>query len=234
MEHSAEPISVLIVDDDARVAHNHHELITTLPGFAVSGVAHTGAQALAAVAEHAPHLVLLDLFLPDQSGVSVLRELRGPEHGANGARTDVLVVTALRDVDNVRAALRGGAVHYLLKPCTLAVLREQLEHYASTRSRLSGIEQATQRDVDRVFGTLRPSTGSELPKGLTSATARLVADTVRWATADLSAAQVAEQTGVSRVTARRYLEHLCANGHVELRMRYGSAGRPEHRYRWVR
>lgn len=227
-------LSVLVVDDDARVARNHREFVASVPGFAVVGVAHTGTEALRAVAEHQPDLVLLDLYLPDMSGISVLQRLRAPDEPQSGTPVDVLVVTALRDIDNVRAALHGGALYYLLKPFKLAELREQLDRFAAVRDKLTGVRQATQRDVDRVFGVRRPSTRTSLPKGLTAETAQLVAETLRAADTDLSAVEVAERAGIARVTARRYLEHLCADGQATLRMRYGSAGRPEHRYRWVR
>ena len=45
--------------------------------------------------------------------------------------------------------------------------------------------------------------------------------------------EVAEAVGLSRVSARRYLEHLVTTGHADVRLRYGSTGRPERRYRWV-
>jgi two-component system CitB family response regulator len=173
------------------------------------------------------------LFDPPRSGISVLRELRGPRRDATNELVDVLVITALRDVDNVRAALHSGAVYYLLKPFTLTALRDQLERYAAMRKRITRMDEATQTDVDNVFGLLRATSGTVLPKGLTSATAQLVADALRGADTDLSAVEVAELTGIARVTARRYLEYLCADGRAALHMRYGSAGRPEHRYRWV-
>ncbi len=50
----------------------------------------------------------------------------------------------------------------------------------------------------------------------------------------MSAAEVAEMSGMSRATAQRYLSHLHEMGRVEIRLRYGSGGRPEHRYRWGR
>lgn len=49
---------------------------------------------------------------------------------------------------------------------------------------------------------------------------------------DLSASECAERTGLSRVSARRYLEHFTASGLLEVRLRYGAAGRPERRYAW--
>jgi two-component system CitB family response regulator len=56
---------------------------------------------------------------------------------------------------------------------------------------------------------------------------------VRDADHELSAAEVGGQAGISRGTARRYLEHLASSGLVELDLRYGTTGRPEHRYRWA-
>lgn len=227
-------IKVLVVDDDVRVARNHRELVQSLPGFAVVGVAHTAADALTEVRRLRPDLVLLDLYLPDDTGISVLRTLRSPEN-AGQHPVDFLVITAVRDIDQVRAALHGGAVHYLLKPFPLTALRDQLERFAVARQRMAGAGQAaSQRDVDRLFGLMRPSAATQsLPKGLTAATSELIASTLREAGGDLSAVDVSERTGVSRVTARRYLEYLCADGRAELRMRYGSAGRPEHRYTWL-
>lgn len=226
-------LSVLVVDDDARVARNHADCVAAMRGFAVAGVVHTGSAALEAVAAHRPDLVLLDLYLPDMSGIDVLQRLRGGTGAGDSAPVDVLVVSALRDVDSVRRAMHGGAVYYLIKPFDLAALRDQLERFAAARDKLTGVDEVTQRDVDSVFGVHRPATRRELPKGLTAETARLVADTLRTAGADLSAVEVAERAGIARVTARRYLEYLCSDGRAELRMRYGSAGRPEHRYHWV-
>ncbi|WP_103502043.1 MULTISPECIES: response regulator [unclassified Streptomyces] len=227
-------IKVLVVDDDVRVARNHHDLVQSLPGFTAIGVAHTAADALTEIGRLRPDLVLLDLYLPDGTGTSVLRAVRSPEH-AGSHPVDFLVITAVRDIDHVRAALHGGAVHYLLKPFPLTALRDQLERYAVARRRIADAGPATtQHDVDRLFGLLRPAAATQsLPKGLTTATNELIAGTLREADGDLSAVDVSERTGVSRVTARRYLEHLCADGRAELRMRYGSAGRPEHRYRWL-
>ncbi|MEU3020686.1 MULTISPECIES: response regulator [unclassified Nocardiopsis] len=225
-------IRVLVVDDDVRVARNHQELVESVPEFTVVGVAHTAAAALAQVRGHRPDLVLLDLHLPDASGISVMHTLRSATgHGA--PQPDFLMITAVRDIAQVRAALHGGAVHYLLKPFPLSALRDQLERYAVARRQMEGERQATQQDVDRLFGLLRPPAARSLPKGLTAATVDLVAGVLREAEGEVSASDVAERSGVSRVTARRYLEHLCADGRAELRMRYGSAGRPEHLYRWV-
>ncbi|WP_344857079.1 response regulator [Planomonospora alba] len=221
-------MGVLVVDDDFMVARIHAGYVARVPGFAVVGTAHTGEAAVAAVARHRPDLVLLDIYLPDMSGLDVLRTLRGVSHPV-----DVLVVTAARDVATVRAAMRGGAVNYLIKPFAAGALTERLERYADLRRRLAGIGgDASQDEVDRLFGEAG-SGPPPLPKGLSSTTCALVAEVLREAGTDLSATEVAALTGLSRVSARRYLEHLCAAGRTRLRPRYGTAGRPEHRYRWT-
>ncbi|OLF05530.1 response regulator [Actinophytocola xanthii] len=221
-------IRVLVVDDDFMVAKVHSGYVARTPGFEVVGVAHTGADALRAVEELRPDLVLLDIYLPDMDGVSVLRALRTTP----APDTDVIVISAATEVDTVRAAMRGGVLHYLIKPFSYAALYDQLRHFASLHARLGALSQAGQSDVDQVFGA-RPGGSAALPKGLTAQTARLVAEVLRSCATDLSAAECAARTELSRVSARRYLEHFVATGQADVRLRYGGTGRPERRYHWL-
>lgn len=230
---NAKSITALIVDDDVRVARNHRELVDSLPGFTVIRTAHTAAEALEAVRQQQPDLILLDLFLPDRTGLAVLEELRSSAWMREVGIVDVLLITALRDVEQVRRAIAMGALHYLIKPFPLRQLRNQLERYASARKRMSAMSTVTQKDVDTLFGMMRPVASRSMPKGLTPATVERVAEALRSSAEDVSAVEVSETTGIARVTARRYLEHLCAEGRAELTLRYGKAGRPEHRYRWI-
>lgn len=228
---AAMAIRTLIVEDDFRVAEIHRGFIERLPSFAVVGVAHTAAQALERAAADGPDLVLLDIYLPDRSGLEVLRELRS----TGRAPVDVIAITAANDVETLRSALQGGVVHYLVKPFQFNAFREKLESYAALRSRLRQVREVDQDEIDAVLATLRAGlTSPVLPKGLSPTTFALVARTLRGTPDDLSAEEVAARTGVSRVTSRRYLDHLARSGLVEVTMRYGKTGRPEHRYRWAR
>ncbi|BCJ49656.1 transcriptional regulatory protein [Actinoplanes sp. NBRC 14428] len=222
-------IRVLVVDDDFMVAKVHRGFVDRVPGFATAGVAHTGADALARVADLEPDLVLLDIYLPDMTGLDVLRRLR---ETLPGGGPDVLALTAARDVTTVRSALRGGVVHYLLKPFSFDVLRDRLERYAAAHGRLAAATDVAQSDVDDLFVALRATT-APMPKGLTQDTSLLIAAAMRACDGDLSAEECAERIGLSRVSTRRYLEHFVSAGKAEVRLRYGVAGRPQRRYRWI-
>ncbi|MET0897954.1 MAG: response regulator [Mycobacterium sp.] len=217
---------VLVVDDDFMVAEIHRRFVEQVDGFRTVGVARNGAEALTAVAELNPDLVLLDVYLPDMTGLKVLQQLRSTGNGVG-----VIMITAARELDTVSAALDGGAADYLIKPFEFPHLRAKLEAFAARAAALGTEQHVDQRVVDALFGTAAPTVGqgSVLPKGLGAETGRVVLDAVR-AAGEVSAAECAEVVGISRVSARRYLEHYLSTGALELRLQYG-AGRPERRYR---
>ncbi|GAA5227239.1 response regulator [Paeniglutamicibacter antarcticus] len=217
-------IKVLIVDDDFMVARIHSGFVAQMPGFEVSGVARTGAQALIEARRILPDLVLLDIHLPDISGLDLLGQLRSAVPDL-----DVLVISAARESETVRRALRGGIVHYLMKPFTQEDLHQRLEHYRRTYRSLESVDTADQSDVDAVFGLA--GTEKPLPKGCGPETMERVQVALRSAGGDLSAFEVGQMLGLSRVSARRYLEYLNDIGRARVELRYGS-GRPERRYSW--
>lgn len=225
---TAPDLRTLIVDDDVRVADVHRGFVERVPGFAVCGVAHRGADALLRLARDHPDLVLLDMYLPDMSGLDVCRRLR-----AAGSRIDVIAVTAAHDIETVRGAVGLGVAQYLVKPFTFAGFRDKLERYAAYRRRADRGGEAGQAEIDALLAVLRGSSTAPLPKGLSAETLELIAGTLRAADGELGATEAAERAGISRVTARRYLEHLVLDGRAELALRYGGTGRPEHRYRWA-
>lgn len=220
-------IRTLVVDDDYRVADLHRAYVERVPGFSVVGEAWTGKEALEMIGRLRPDLVLLDIYLPDLSGLEVIRTLRD----AGSIPVEVIAVTAARDVETLRAAMHGGVLHYLIKPFRFAALEEKLLSYAVLHRRLRNLSVADQHEVDRLYDAMRRGTNESLPKGLSRPTLEIVSRVLQQATRDLTAAEVAELATLSRVTARRYLDHLCQVGRLELVMRYGSPGRPEHRYR---
>ena len=220
-------IRVLVVDDDFMVARIHRGFVERTDGFEVVGVAYNGAEALEAVGTLRPDLVLLDVHLPDIFGLDLLTRMREVRPDL-----DVIVISAAREADTVRRALRGGIVHYLIKPFTYEDLQQRLVHYQDAYRQLSeATAEADQADVDRVFGIGPGAAAKErLPKGFSAETLRLVEQALGAAASDLSAAEVGEAVGIARVSARRYLEHLVDTGRAEVRLQYGEVGRPQRRY----
>jgi response regulator of citrate/malate metabolism len=222
-------IAVLVVEDEPVAADAHALYVERVPGFSVAGRAATGAEALRLLRKGGVDLVLLDMNLPDMHGLDIIRAMR-----AGGHRADVIAVTSARDLAVVRAAVSQGIVQYLLKPFAFASLREKLERYREYREQghADGVV-AGQHEVDRMLATLRGTESHPLPKGVSAESLDAVVAALREAGHAMSASEVAEGLGVSRVTARRYLEHLADVGVLSRHMRYGGTGRPVVEYRRV-
>ncbi|NQX36871.1 response regulator [Herbiconiux sp. VKM Ac-2851] len=226
-------IRVLVVDDEPLTAEAHAAYVGRLEGFELAGVAHTGSAAIRALrgaagaAQPGIDLILLDVNLPDTTGIELCRHLR-----ASGIETDVIAVTAVRDAAVVRSAVSLGIVQYLIKPFTFASFAEKLGAYRDYHSRLADSVVTDQSEIDSSFAALRSSSGGDLPKGLTAATLGQVREVLRGAApAGLSATELGARLSLSRVTARRYLEHLTDTGAAVRGQRYGAPGRPEVEYR---
>ncbi len=225
-------VRVLVVEDEQLAAEAHAEYTRRVDGFEVAGVARSAGEAVRHLAsDHDVDLILLDLHLPDGHGLALLQRLR-----AAGHLCDVIAVTSARDAEVVRRAVSQGVVLYLLKPFSFVTFRTKLEQYADYRAQLAGApEGVVQDEVDQLFEALRHRSGqAELPKGMSPDSLRQVTVVVRDSSDGLSATEVADAVGASRVTARRYLEHLADQGLVERSPRYGGTGRPEVSYLWRR
>ena len=220
-------LTVLVVDDDYRVASVHVGFVEAVPGFRVVGQAHTAADAVRLACELRPDLVLMDVYLPDGDGLQVVRDLLGePSPPA------IIVISAANDIATVRKAVQLGALHYLVKPFGFAQLAERLAAFRRANDDLGGFpEEPTQQDIDRVFDLLRPATAGQAEELRRLApTLQSVYDAVAAGDGSVSANEVAAAVGISRTTAQRALTQLELSGVLKLELRYGATGRPEHRY----
>jgi response regulator of citrate/malate metabolism len=221
-------IRVRVVDDDFRVAAVHAGFVEQVPGFTVVGEAHSAAEALERIEQVHPDLILLDLYLPDGNGLDLIRSLlRSPEPPV------VMVISAANDVASIRASLQLGAANYLVKPFSFADLSARLVSIRDAQERLDRLPgEASQADIDRLFGMPRVTTGPGKPADAVrlAPTLRLVYEAVVASSGGVSATTVATEVGISRATAQRYLTQLEQSGMLRLELRYGATGRPEHRY----
>lgn len=210
--------TVLIVEDDFHVGRLHASYVDAVPGFRALPPASTAAFGLKAIRASAPDLVLLDVYLPDASGLDLLGSID----------VDAMMLSAASDPATIRSALRRGALGYLIKPFTAEVLASRLRGYARYRRLLSDTGSLTQDRVETAWQALHPAAATSGPKSVSATeTAVLAALATR---PDQSTAEVAAAVGISRTTAQRYLSSLADEGAVTISLRYGSTGRPEHRY----
>ncbi|MGX9901685.1 response regulator [Arthrobacter sp. SA17] len=233
-------IRVLVVEDEPIASAAHAAYVQRLDGFSLAGTAPDGQSALRLLAEFSAagnqvELVLLDMNLPDLHGLDIARRMR-----SSGLFSDIIAITAVRELNIVRSAVAIGVVQYLIKPFTYATFAEKLTNYKLFREQLASSNDgrtkngASQSDVDQAFASLRTPSELQLPKGLSVSTLDSVKDFLRKEDAAVSASEVMDELGMSRVTARRYLEYLADAGSVSRAPRYGAPGRPENEYRWTR
>jgi response regulator of citrate/malate metabolism len=224
-------IGVLIVEDEVLAAEALVEFVGRIPGFEVVGQARNGVDALHRLAVGSVDLVLLDIYLPDMSGLELLRRVRGA-----GNTVEIIAMTRARDIDVVQAAVSYGVSQYVVKPFTYTSVRQRLERYQVYRARRADNSLLlAQQDIDHLLGELRDAgEDAVLPKGISRESLRAVVAAVRphRGGGGVSSSEVATVLGASRITARRYLEYLVEAGLVRRRARYHGAGRPELEYAW--
>jgi DNA-binding NarL/FixJ family response regulator len=104
------PITVLCVDDHRIVREGLGMIINGEPDMIVVGAAATGGEAIAKYRQHAPDITLMDLQLPDMSGVDAIRAIRALDHDAR-----IIVLTMYKGDEDIHRALGAGASTYLLK-----------------------------------------------------------------------------------------------------------------------
>lgn len=221
-------IRILIVEDDRRIAEIQRRFVERLDDVELCGIAHSLEDARDLIEVMAPDLILLDIYFPDGNGLELLRELR-----AQDSSSDVILITAAKEVDSLRSALRGGVFDYILKPLVFERLEEAVSRYRDHLQHLSGLVQVAQKEVDvllpRSGDASPPKRPERLPKGIDSITLDKIREVVstggQW-----SAEEVGNAMGASRTTARRYLEFLVGMSELTAEVTYGSVGRPERRY----
>lgn len=135
------PIDILIVDDEEDFVEML-SLRLSDEGHRVRG-AHSGEQGLAALAEEAPDVVILDLRMPGMDGMTALREIR-----AHYPLVETLLLTGHGTIDTAVAGLKAGAFDYLLKPTPFEELLEKLE---AARSRRVEQEERVRRAEQRAL-----------------------------------------------------------------------------------
>lgn len=226
-------LQVIIVEDDFRVAKINRQLIEQIAGYEVVSETRTASETMAFLrqAEELPDLMLLDVYIPDSPGLDLFWQLR-----KEFPLLDIMLLTAAKEAKTIEEALHGGVLDYLIKPVEPERFAETFKRYRSRKILLSSKNELSQEDLDRVlFGTemrkSSPLSADGLPKGIDRLTLERIENVLMQSPAEgITAVHAGEAAGVSRSTARRYLEYLVLAGIVKAQLHYGDVGRPERTY----
>ncbi|WP_377891031.1 response regulator [Alkalihalobacillus sp. R86527] len=225
--------SVLLIEDDPMVQEVNKQFIERLDGFKIIGVASTGEEGLKLVQELKPDLILLDVYMPEQNGLDMLKTLR-----SIGNHVDVIAITAANDRETIRKMLHHGARDYLIKPFKFERFQQALKDFKKYHEQLSGTGSVSQLELDLIKPIGKKSGMTphieELPKGLNKQTLKQIVSYLNVQDEALTAEETADGVGIARVTARRYLDYLQKSGQVEIDIQYGGVGRPLNRYTLVK
>ncbi|MDN3683012.1 response regulator [Vibrio tapetis subsp. quintayensis] len=222
-------IDVLIIEDEVGIAELHAQFLRQTVRFNPIGIASTIAMAKTMIRVNKPRLILLDNYLPDGRGIELLREIVADK---SGNQPDVILVTASSEMDTVKDALQCGCFDYLLKPVSYDRLQETLNRYLKYNSAINAFDNISQRHVDDLFNMqARDKVSSRLPKGI----GELTLDKIKQVFSancgiKFTAESLGGEVGISKTTARRYLEFCSASGFLTVENEHGRVGRPERVY----
>lgn len=218
-------IKTVIVEDDLMVASINSQFAKRNPNIQIVATFHNGKDALDYLKKSDADLVLLDLYMPDCTGLELLSELR-----SIGSEIDVIMITAANDAEHINEALQLGIVDYLIKPFQYERFAQALDKYLVRKKAIESGVLFTQEEIDRLVNASTPSASTkkaELQKGVQQKTL----DKIRVCLSAhpgnyLPCEQIASETGLSRVTIRRYMNFLIEENEVTSIIDYSTGGRP--------
>lgn len=213
---------VLIIEDDPMVAMINEQYIGRNKQFCVVGKCKDGKSALNFLENNEVDLIILDVFMPYMDGFETLRQIRKKQ-----ISVEAIMVTAANDRESLEEALHLGIVDYLVKPFTFDRFRMALEKFIAQTAALKDLGTLNQTNIDFIIDNSRKKSDEVYPKGIQEKTLQLIVDTLKsnpsaWLTGDV----IAEKTGLTGVTVRRYMNYLTQSGVVEGEMNYETGGRP--------
>ena len=223
-------IRTIIAEDDPRIAEIQHRFLQKLDAFEAVGLAHNLEDCREMIDVLEPDLILLDIHFPDGNGLDILKSLRDQNRNI-----DVILVTAAKDVESLKSAMHGGVFDYIVKPLEFSRMRDSLSRFRDHFERLKALDTVEQSDIDglipraNVESSTKPVTNL-LPKGIDALTLNKVRELFQSLPDSQGAETVGKKIGVSRTTARRYLEYLVSTNELVVDVTYGGVGRPERHY----
>lgn len=220
----------VIVEDDPTISLLHRTFLTRDNRFSLARAFANGDAALTWLLHHPADLIILDVYMPKMTGLELLRSLR-----AAGIGIDAIMVTAANDSKTVDALLKLGVIDYLVKPFASSRFQQALDTFCQHREAVSH-DSVSQQELDALFpaspvvSSAAPSVS--IPKGMQARTLdRIRACLSQAPQGGATCETIAERSGFSTVTVRRYLTFLVDQGEAVSQVNYDTGGRPCMLYR---
>ena len=218
---------VLIVEDDPMVAMINEQYVKKNKMFRIAGKCSNGREAIDYLMNNSVDLIIMDVYMPVQNGIETLRQIR-----ENDIPVSVIMVTAANDSETFENAMRLGAVDYLVKPFAFERFQQALDRFVSSTNVLREGRALNQNSIDQIVGAMHAAKSAEAaPKGIQEKTREKIIQCLAEAEDWMAGEEIAEITGLSAVTVRRYMNHLVQTGEVTGEMNYETGGRPCMLYR---
>lgn len=208
---------VLIIEDDPMVAMIHTEYFKKKE--LTDDLNHVTSLEAAKdyLKKNNVDLIVLDNYLTDGQGVEFLPELKG---------YPIIMITAANDVQTVEAALSNGVVDYLVKPFTYERFSQAIDKVQDYVNLLSK-EKINQDLIDDYLNSGRVEEEEDsLPKGLSRITLKKVIEAIQKQNTGFTTQQIADILDISRITIRKYLNHLVNIKVLSEDAEYYTSGRP--------
>ena len=210
-------MKILIIEDDPMVAMIHKEYFKRKEISNDLNHVSTLEEAKEFLANSDTDLIVLDNYLADGQGIEFLPELKG---------YPIIMITAANDVQTVEAALTNGVVDYLVKPFTYERFSQAIDKVQDYMKLLSK-EKINQDLIDDYLNSGRVEEEEDsLPKGLSRITLKKVLENIKEQETGFTTQQVADALDISRITIRKYLNHLVNINVLSEDAEYYTSGRP--------
>jgi len=224
-------IRVMIVEDDPMVAEFNKRYLEQVQGFTLSAMAGSVDEAIKNIEKLEIDLILLDIFMPGKLGLELLTYLR-----ENDKETDVIIISAASDMERIKRALRYGVVDYLIKPFEFERFNRALAAYKDQTKFIQAQHVINQDVLDhKILHREEKHLIEELPKGLTKDTLRQIWEAIQvLKNAPFSTEDIVKAVGISRVSVRKYLNFLKEIEILDVKVIYGTVGRPVYQHEYNR
>ncbi|AUJ25822.1 MULTISPECIES: response regulator [Virgibacillus] len=221
-------MKVMIVEDDPMVATINQQYIERSEGFHTIAAVGTITEVWEALTMDIPNLILLDVYLPGQTGLEFLQELRQKQYSI-----PVIMITAADDIGTIKTSLEYGVIDFLIKPFTYQRFKVAIDNFMQYHKLTTSMEKTDQETLDQLLIKEKTPISSRnnnvltpLPKGLSKLTLKKVLQAIEKQTHAFSTEDIASSIDLSRISTRKYLQHLNDIGFLESELKYLSVGRP--------